>query len=49
MALLAQPPLWLAVALLIAVCFFCAYGTVIVAHACFNLNTVGVILAGFNP
>lgn len=24
-------------------------GTVIVAHACFNLNTVGVILAGFTP
>lgn len=24
-------------------------GTVVVAHACFNLNTVGVILAGFNP
>jgi membrane protease YdiL (CAAX protease family) len=24
-------------------------GTVMVAHACFNLNTVGVILAGFNP
>lgn len=24
-------------------------GSVMVAHACFNLNTVGVILAGFNP
>jgi predicted MFS family arabinose efflux permease len=32
MALLAQPPLWLAVVLLIAVCFFCAFGTVIVAQ-----------------
>ena len=27
-----QPPLWLAVFLLIAICFFCAYGTVIVAQ-----------------
>lgn len=32
MALLAHPPLWLAVGLLIAFCFFCAYGTVIVAQ-----------------
>ena len=32
MALLARPPLWLAVGLLIAFCFFCAYGTVIVAQ-----------------
>lgn len=32
MALLADPPLWLAVALLVAFCFFCAYGTVIVAQ-----------------
>jgi predicted MFS family arabinose efflux permease len=32
MAALANPPLWLAVALLIAFCFFCAYGTVIVAQ-----------------
>jgi hypothetical protein len=32
MALLAGPPLWLAVGLLIAFCFFCAYGTVIVAQ-----------------
>ena len=32
MALFAQPPLWLAVGLLIAFCFFCAYGTVIVAQ-----------------
>jgi predicted MFS family arabinose efflux permease len=32
MALLASPPLWLAVALLMAFCFFCAYGTVIVAQ-----------------
>ena len=29
---IAQPPLWLAVALLVAFCFFCAYGTVIVAQ-----------------
>ena len=28
LALVARPPLWLAVALLVAVCFFCAYGTV---------------------
>ena len=32
MALLADPPLWLAVALLVGFCFFCAYGTVIVAQ-----------------
>jgi predicted MFS family arabinose efflux permease len=32
MALLAQPSLWLAVILLVAVCFFCAFGTVIVAQ-----------------
>ena len=32
LALIARPSLWLAVALLIAVCFFCAYGTVIVAQ-----------------
>ena len=32
MAALALPPLWLAVALLVAFCFFCAYGTVIVAQ-----------------
>jgi predicted MFS family arabinose efflux permease len=32
MALLVQPPLWLALALLIAFCFCCAYGTVIVAQ-----------------
>ena len=32
MALLPDPPLWLAVAMLIAFCFFCAYGTVIVAQ-----------------
>jgi hypothetical protein len=32
MAALANPPLWLAVVLLIAFCFFCAYGTVIVAQ-----------------
>ncbi|OFX01991.1 MAG: hypothetical protein A3D94_10205 [Alphaproteobacteria bacterium RIFCSPHIGHO2_12_FULL_66_14] len=32
MALLAEPPLWLAVVLLVAFCFFCAYGTVIVAQ-----------------
>ncbi len=32
MALLRDPPLWLAVALLVAFCFFCAYGTVIVAQ-----------------
>ncbi|MDP1753217.1 MAG: MFS transporter, partial [Reyranella sp.] len=32
MAALANPPLWLAVVLLVAFCFFCAYGTVIVAQ-----------------
>lgn len=32
MAALPNPPLWLAVTLLIAFCFFCAYGTVIVAQ-----------------
>ena len=32
MAALANPPLWLAVLLLVAFCFFCAYGTVIVAQ-----------------
>ncbi|HZP98152.1 MAG TPA: MFS transporter [Reyranella sp.] len=32
MALVARPPLWLAVTLLIAICFFCAFGTVIVAQ-----------------
>ncbi len=32
LALIARPPLWLAVALLVGVCFFCAYGTVIVAQ-----------------
>lgn len=32
MALLPQPPLWLAVGLLSAFCFFCAFGTVIVAQ-----------------
>ena len=32
MATIAQPPLWLAVALLVVFCFFCAYGTVIVAQ-----------------
>ena len=32
MALLRDPPLWLAVGMLIAFCFFCAYGTVIVAQ-----------------
>ena len=32
MAALAHPPLWLAVVLLVAFCFFCAYGTVIVAQ-----------------
>jgi MFS family permease len=32
MALIARPPLPLAVALLIAICFFCAFGTVIVAQ-----------------
>lgn len=32
MAALANPPLWLAVGLLVAFCFFCAYGTVIVAQ-----------------
>ncbi len=32
MALLPDPPMWLAVTMLIAFCFFCAYGTVIVAQ-----------------
>jgi predicted MFS family arabinose efflux permease len=32
MALLAEPGLWLAVTLLVAVCFLCAFGTVIVAQ-----------------
>jgi predicted MFS family arabinose efflux permease len=32
LAALPNPPLWLAVTLLIAICFFCAYGTVIVAQ-----------------
>ncbi|MBR2814328.1 MAG: MFS transporter [Reyranella sp.] len=32
LALLPQPPLWLAVGLLSAFCFFCAFGTVIVAQ-----------------
>jgi len=32
MALLPHPPLWLAVGLLSAFCFFCAFGTVIVAQ-----------------
>ena len=32
LALVSQPPLWLAVMLLIAACFFCAFGTVIVAQ-----------------
>ena len=32
MALLAKPALWLAVTLLVAICFFCAFGTVIVAQ-----------------
>jgi predicted MFS family arabinose efflux permease len=32
MAAIAQPPLWLAIALLIVFCFFCAFGTVIVAQ-----------------
>jgi predicted MFS family arabinose efflux permease len=32
LALIAEPPLWLAVVLLVAFCFFCAYGTVIVAQ-----------------
>ena len=32
MAAIAEPPLWLAVVLLVAFCFFCAYGTVIVAQ-----------------
>ncbi len=32
MASIAEPPLWLAITLLIAICFFCAYGTVIVAQ-----------------
>ncbi len=32
LAVLPRPPLWLAVVLLMAFCFFCAYGTVIVAQ-----------------
>ena len=32
LALVAHPPLWLAVVLLVAACFFCAFGTVIVAQ-----------------
>jgi predicted MFS family arabinose efflux permease len=32
LALLAHPPLWLAVGLLVAACYFCAFGTVIVAQ-----------------
>ena len=32
LALVAQPPLWLAVMLLVGACFFCAFGTVIVAQ-----------------
>jgi len=32
MALIARPPLGLAIALLVAFCFLCAYGTVIVAQ-----------------
>ena len=32
MALLPDPPLWLAIGMLVAFCFFCAYGTVIVAQ-----------------
>lgn len=32
MAAIAQSPLWLAIGLLIAFCFFCAFGTVIVAQ-----------------
>ncbi|UYN94275.1 MAG: MFS transporter [Enhydrobacter sp.] len=32
MALLARPPLWIIVPLLVAFCFFCAFGTVIVAQ-----------------
>lgn len=32
LALLARPPLWAAIGLLVAFCFFCAYGTVIVAQ-----------------
>jgi MFS family permease len=32
LALISQPPLWLAIVLLIAACFFCAFGTVIVAQ-----------------
>jgi predicted MFS family arabinose efflux permease len=32
LALVPQPPLWLAVGLLSAFCFFCAFGTVIVAQ-----------------
>lgn len=32
LAAIAQPPLWLATVLLVAACFFCAYGTVIVAQ-----------------
>ena len=31
-ASVAQPPLWLAITLLIVLCFFCAFGTVIVAQ-----------------
>ena len=32
LALVAHPPLWLAVVLLVGACFFCAFGTVIVAQ-----------------
>ncbi len=32
LALIAHPPLWLAVVLLVSACFFCAFGTVIVAQ-----------------
>ncbi|MCX7367035.1 MAG: MFS transporter [Alphaproteobacteria bacterium] len=32
MALVRDPPLWLAIGMLVAFCFFCAYGTVIVAQ-----------------
>jgi predicted MFS family arabinose efflux permease len=32
LALVPQPPLWLAVTLLVAACFLCAFGTVIVAQ-----------------
>lgn len=32
LALIAHPPLWLAVGLLVAACFLCAFGTVIVAQ-----------------